>query len=190
MDMFHKNQKPQSTKLNPTTVIRNKRMKAESAEEIRKFLGKILLVAIILYLAIQVVWGFSIVEGNHMAPALRDGDLTLIYRLDKNYQKTESVVYYNNLMKYCGRIVGVGGDTIDMDSKGQLLVNGKVAQEEIFYPTRKKSKSISYPYKVKENEYFILGDYRTEATDSRTFGSVPAVDIQGKVIGSFRRRGI
>ena len=83
------------------------------------------------------------------------------------------------------------GDTVAFSTDGELLVNGSVANEEIFYATTEVSSSgIKYPYTVPEGEVFILNDYRSlDAEDSRTFKSVKTENIQGKVFLQLRRRG-
>jgi signal peptidase I len=82
------------------------------------------------------------------------------------------------------------GDVVDMDEEGELLVNGNVQNEEVFYATEKLEKGISYPYTVAENSYFVLSDFRSANFDSRYFGGVLKKDIDGKVITVLRHRGI
>ncbi|WP_162624200.1 MULTISPECIES: S26 family signal peptidase [Blautia] len=42
---------------------------------------------------------------------------------------------------------------------------------------------------VGEEEYFVLGDHRTNAKDSRIYGTVKKEEIKGLVITLLRRRG-
>jgi signal peptidase I len=91
---------------------------------------------------------------------------------------------------YTGAIIGKQNDVIVMDSEsGNLQVNGTTQTGEIMYPTYAKD-GIEYPYRVPEGTLFLLGDYRTQAEDSRDFGPVPLNKIQGKVITIVRRRGV
>jgi signal peptidase I len=86
--------------------------------------------------------------------------------------------------------VAQGGDVVDLNEEGQLLVNGNVQQEEIFYETEAPVSGQAFPYTVEEGSYFILCDYRTASVDSRTYGAVSKNDLDGKVITLLRRRGI
>ena len=43
---------------------------------------------------------------------------------------------------------------------------------------------------VPEGCVYLLGDYRTNTTDSRDFGPVEEKQIKAKVVSIFRRRGI
>ena len=76
-----------------------------------------------------------------------------------------------------------------LDDSGTLLVNGTVQSGEILYPTYAEGE-LEYPYAVPEGYVFVLGDYRTQTTDSRTLGAVPMGDVKGKVITILRRRGL
>ena len=86
------------------------------------------------------------------------------------------------------RVVAKGSDYVDMDEDGHLYVNGTVQSGEILYPTEPKT-LLKYPFQVPEGYVFVLGDYRTQSSDSRDFGPLPEEAIKGKVITIVRRRG-
>ena len=86
--------------------------------------------------------------------------------------------------------LAAGGDTVNMNHAGKLIVNGGVQSEEIFYPTYADDAQIELPYTVEDNCVFLLCDFRTNGTDSRSYGSVPLEELDGKVIAFFRCRGI
>jgi signal peptidase I len=88
------------------------------------------------------------------------------------------------------RVVASAGDTVDISENG-LLVNGALQQEtEIFHRTERYAEGIHFPYTVPEGSVFLLGDMRTNATDSRIYGSVRIEDTMGKVMAVIRRRSI
>ena len=126
-----------------------------------------------------------------MYPRLRDGDLILFYRLDSKYYIGDVVTFkHEDGNRYTARIVAQGGDTVDMDDGGKLLVNGNAQDEEIFYPTYKTDAVVEFPCQVLESRVFLLCDMRTEGIDSRTYGTVLVDDLDGKVMTVLRRRGI
>lgn len=176
--------------LTPQEVIAQSRRKAESGGEVRALFGKAVLMVVLAVVAFQLVWGIGVVEENDMGPALKDGDLAFFYRLDREFVLTDVVCYEKDGMHYYGRIAAVEGDSVDMSEAGELLINGDIVEEEIFYPTQKENAVLTFPYTVEEGEYFVLGDYRVAAMDSRRLGAIKADDIEGKLIGFFRRRGI
>ena len=51
------------------------------------------------------------------------------------------------------------------------------------------TEGISFPLTVGEDEYFVLGDNRTNAHDSRIYGTVSKEEIKGTVITLLRHRG-
>lgn len=182
-----KNQQPMTV----PEVIHKNRVRAESREEIRRFIFKIILVVLVVYLAFQYVWGLAIVKNMDMGPALKDGDLVLFFRLDRDYVLTDVVKYTVGGQEYFGRVVALAGDTVDVSDDGTLMINGSyLEEEEIYYSMDKELSAVEFPYVVGENRVFVLGDYRTEATDSRKLGAINTATIDGKVIGYFRRRGI
>ena len=80
-------------------------------------------------------------------------------------------------------------DVIMLDDSGTLLVNGTDQSGDILYPTYAKE-GISYPCTVPDDCLFILGDYRTQAEDSRDFGCIPQDNVKARVITILRRRTI
>ena len=66
-----------------------------------------------------------------------------------------------------------------------FTVDGYNPAEEIFYETLPGKKTT---LKLYEDEYYILNDYRSSKTDSRSFGSVSKSDIKGNLIFILRRR--
>jgi signal peptidase I len=151
---------------------------------------KLLVTGLILWTIFTFVFGLARVNGESMYPRIRDGDLILYYRLDREYSQGDVVTFLIDGNRRTARVVAKGGDVVEITEEGQLLVNGNVQEEEIFYPTEKSSDGITYPCTVEEGSYFVLCDFRTASTDSRDYGTVSGKDISGKVITLLRRRGI
>jgi signal peptidase I len=152
--------------------------------------AKIVLVVFVIWFVFTYVFAAFQVNGNVMYPSIRTGDLLLAYRLQGDYVQDDVVLFRYNDVTRVARIVAQGGDVVELTDDGDLVVNGNVQQEDIFYPTEEQSTLLKYPYVVPENSYFLLCDYRTAAQDSRDFGAVSQDDIVGKVITLLRRRGI
>jgi signal peptidase I len=155
-----------------------------------RFFIKLGVVCLTLWLIFTFAFGIRQMHGETMYPKLRDGDLMLYSRLERTYYIGDVVVFKINGMTRVARIVAQGGDVVEVTEDGQLLVNGNVQDEEIFYLTESDSAGVDYPYTVEENSYFMLCDYRIASQDSRSYGAIPAEDIYGKVITILRRREI
>jgi signal peptidase I len=71
------------------------------------------------------------------------------------------------------RVIGVPGDTV-VGHDGRVFVNGKKADD---IPT-----SSFRPVHVGRDQYFVLGDNRSHAQDSRSFGVVPRRAIFARLV--------
>ncbi|HBG13173.1 MAG TPA: hypothetical protein DDX68_18600 [Clostridium sp.] len=47
---------------------------------------------------------------------------------------------------------------------------------------------ISYPLTLSENQYFVMGDHRSDSLDSRNYGAIGKEQIHGKAVFIFRGR--
>ena len=162
---------------------------SETARGYLRLLLRIALLAAAAVLLLTKVFLITRVRGNEMFPAIRDGDLIAVFRLQRSYAKNDVVVYTYGDSTYVGRIAALAHDVVTIDESGVLSVNGTEQHGEILYPTYAKG-SLTYPYTVSEGGVFILGDERTAAHDSRERGEIAAENIEGKVIGLLRRRGL
>ena len=154
----------------------------------KRLLKKIIIYLLIIVVALSFFIGVHRIGDNDMYPAFMDGDLVIIYKLGGFY--TGDVVLYKVDGKTkCGRITAVEGDEVMITSDGQYSINNSIPYERIFYPTLPET-GLSYPYKVENEEVFIMGDMRQRAVDSRTYGGIPLDDIKGKIVLLlFRGRG-
>ncbi|NLU36762.1 MAG: signal peptidase I [Clostridiales bacterium] len=182
-----KNNSEQTAKI--SEVIKDRRTKLALRKGYISLLWRIILLAIAGYLLLNYVFIITQVSGNDMFPAVKDGDLIIGFRLQQTYLKNDVVVYRMNGERFIGRVAARGSDVVAMNDSGTFLVNGTTQGGEILYPTYPKE-GLEYPYQVPGGHIFILGDYRTQARDSRDFGAVPLKDIEGKVITIIRRRGL
>lgn len=83
----------------------------------------------------------------------------------------------------CKRVVARGGQTVDLRD-GSVYVDGRKIAEDYAkgdsYPLYiGKAKRISYPYKVREGEIWVMGDNRENSADSRYFGAIPEDSVIG-----------
>ena len=170
-------------------IISKRRNKAVLVEGYISLLIRIILITIIGYLIFTQVFIVSRAVGNEMFPAVKDGDLVIGFRLQQYYEKNDVITYKIDGVSKVGRYIGQGNDVISMDDTGTLLVNGSVQSGDIMYPTYARE-GMENPYRVSADHVFILGDYRTQAEDSRDFGAIEMEDIEGKVITILRRRGL
>lgn len=168
----------------------NKNNKNAAIRDIRNFFMKLAVILLLFWILLEFVFGLAVQKGEDMYPRIRDGDLMVFYRLQQDYHIGDVVTFSRDGIRRTGRIVAQGGDTVDINKEGQLLVNGNIQEEEIFYPTEKVGEEDSLPCELAEEEVYLLSDFRTNGTDSRQYGPVKSEELDGKVITILRRRGI
>lgn len=170
-------------------VIAARRTRLSTRAGYRSLFVRVLILAVAGYLFFTQLFLITQVSGMDMFPALKDGDLAIVFRLQQEYAKNDVIAYETTDGLKFGRIIAREKDVVAMDDTGTLLVNGTSQGGEILYPTY-ALEGIEYPYRVPDGGVFVLGDYRTKATDSRTLGHIPMDAVSGKVITILRRRGL
>ena len=94
------------------------------------------------------------------------------------------VAFYHDNSILVRRVVGVSGDVIEVDDDGAVTVNGRLLDEPYVEASCLGESNVEYPLTVPEDRYFVLGDNREKAVDSRNsaVGCVASELIIGKVI--------
>lgn len=173
---------------------------SESAEKQKRDCGTLkgylsLLVRLVVFLLILWVFFTQVlflkrVSGTAMFPSLKDGDLALGFRLEREYRSGDVILYEDPEGElHFGRILTTAGSVVDINGNGAVLINGAQESGEILFPTDDPG-TLTYPYTVPEGSVFVLCDHRTETKDSRIYGTISMDQIQGKVLTILRRRGL
>lgn len=184
-------QKPSAGPVTPELVIRTRLRRLADWAEVWSFLTKLVWMILLFVLLFGVLFGLTPMKNNDMSPRISSGDLMLYYRLEDSLRAQDVVVYEKEGRQHVGRIVAKGGETVEVTDDSNLKINNsQVVETEIFYPTTKYGEEVQYPLVLAEDEYFILGDYRDGARDSRYFGAVSRDEIKGKVIMVIRRSSL
>lgn len=153
-------------------------------------LMKMGILAALLTAAFLFIFGISRCSDNSMNPAFKDGDLAFYYRLQKEYNISDVVVVEKDDEKQIRRIIAKAGDKVEITEEG-LKINGYLQRETgIYEETLPYVEGIVFPLEVPENEYFVLGDSRSNAKDSRIYGTVKKEEMKGGVMTLIRRRGL
>jgi signal peptidase I len=126
------------------------------------------------------------IQGSAMAPTLNDGDRRLLSRHYPGDVLTRGAVvafrYPRDPSKnFVMRIVGLPGERVEI-VKGAVSVDGKPL-EEPYVAEENRSNEHHGPLVIPPGEYFVMGDNRRNASDSRSWGTV-----SGKLVwGEWRR---
>ena len=149
----------------------------------------------VIYLLLTYAFLITQCTGQAMFPAMKDGDLCIIFRqqtiglLGEKVEAGDVIAYRVDGKRYFGRVVAIPGDSVQIDAGGSVTVNGVTEGEEILFPTYTRGDLLNITH-VTNGTLYVLGDYRTNTKDSRDFGLIPLEDVEGKVISILRRRGL
>jgi signal peptidase I len=151
--------------------------------ELLRELGETLLIAGMLFLAVNLFTARIRVEGGSMEPSLHDGEFVVINRLAYRWndpQRGEIIVFRFPLdpeRRFIKRIIGLPGDTVTVN-EGEVLVNNLPLQEPyVSAPPRYDG-----TWTVEDGHVFVLGDNRNNSSDSQNWGSLRTEEIIGKAI--------
>ena len=140
-----------------------------------------------VYATLIVTFGFQVarVEGKSMEPTLQDQDRLIvnkaIYRFFEDPQPGDIVMHYYPAdpdKSFVKRIIAEAGDTVRIED-GTVYVNEVPFPDAI--PAKFRSHEDYGPEVVQDAYYFVMGDHRSNSSDSRTWGQVPKKYIVGKV---------
>jgi len=135
----------------------------------------LLVVLAITYLIIAYVGQRTEVNGNSMQPTLNDGDNLIVdkisYRL-RDPERFDIIVFpfvYKESTYYIKRIIGLPGETVQIDEEGNIYINGEILQESYGREIIKEEHRgiAANPITLGEDEYFVMGDNRNNSSDSR-----------------------
>lgn len=167
---------------------KKKKKKKSIRHYLIELLVKIALTVIGLWILLNYIMAINVCHENSAYPMIKDGDFCLTYRLSELKQGDPVSYHADDHIKFA-RIVAFGGDTVDIKND-TVQVNGLNIPENVVYPTNLQGNVIEFPYTIPDDCVFVLNDYRSDLSDSRTFGGIPLSDIQGTVVFIMRRRGI
>lgn len=123
------------------------------------------------------------VSGDSMTPTLNDGDILLTCNTDSvTYGDLCCVSWQNKML--LKRVIGLPGDTIIIEEDGSVYVNDALLDEPYVLEKSLGQCDIQFPYKVPDQQIFILGDNRSRSADSRSadIGCISREQIVGKVL--------
>ena len=142
-----------------------------------------LLLALVLFLGINLVTARIRVDGSSMEPTLHHGDYVIVNRLAYKWAKPHrgDVIVFrfprNPRQEYVKRILGLEGDEINI-TNGQVFVNGQLLEESYIAEAPRYSSS----WRVPQDSLFVLGDNRNHSSDSHDWEYVPMENVIGKAL--------
>ena len=150
--------------------------------------GSVVLVSIFFSFMLVLFFGIKTsMVGTSMEPVIFNGQNVYINRVAYNLsspKRGDVIVFKPNGNKnshlYIKRVVGLPGETVQI-TNGHVYINGEVLTETVAIET-KEGGVASSEITLDTNEYFVLGDNRSNSEDSRSanIGNVKTSMIEGK----------
>lgn len=128
-----------------------------------------------------------IVRGISMSPTYGDGNLVVLNKFEKDYERFDVVhIVKPDGGNYIKRIIGLPGETVRIDKYGRVFINGRLLQEPYDFDPMEERGVYANPVTLGTDEYFCLGDNRNYSEDSRweKVGAVKWDEISGEVVMS------
>ena len=122
------------------------------------------------------------IEGTSMEPALSNGDIVLLTKTTR-FDRGELCGFTWNNKLLIKRVIGLPGDSIEIDDEGTIYINGKELEETYVEEKAFGECDLEFPFQVPADQYFVVGDMRESSIDSRNslIGCVTKDQIVGKV---------
>ena len=163
-------------------------------QKYRKIITECLTYVIIIFLCVFIVPKYivqrTIVKGTSMENTLHNGDNLLVEKVSYLFSDPERfdiVVFYpygkDEEEYYVKRVIGLPGETIQIIGS-DIFIDGEKLDENYGKEPITYAGIASSPYKLNDNEFFVIGDNRTASFDSRyvEIGPVTREKLSGQVI--------
>ena len=148
----------------------------------------LLLVLCAAYLIVTYVGQRTQVSGSSMESTLSDEDHLIVDKISYRFRDPERydiIVFpfqYDKDTYYIKRIIGMPGETIQIDDNGNIYIDGEILHETYGREVIKSPGRASEPIVLGDDEYFVMGDNRNNSSDSRdpSVGNIHRNDIIGR----------
>ncbi|MBQ6824776.1 MAG: signal peptidase I [Clostridia bacterium] len=163
--------------------------------EIYELMDSVVIALVAVMLIFTLVCRVYVVDGGSMKETLQDHDRVLVSNIFYTPEQGDIICFVaknHNDQVLVKRVIATAGQTIDLNSAHQVVIDGKVLDESYLdeyvstpngtVKNETYANGFSFPYTVKEGEVFCMGDNRTGSLDSRSLGTIETKYILGKML--------
>ena len=167
--------------------MKRKNAKAIQHSSYKKNVLKVVMVLVVTLTVLLNIFThvFAVVQyfGNGMEPSLKNGQ-TLVMRRTEKVKEGDIVAFYYNNQLLVRRVICEGGKQISIGKDGSVEINNALLEESYVEDPSIGQCNITFPHTVAPNSYFVMGDNREIAMDSRLkeIGSISEDRILGKLL--------
>ncbi len=163
--------------------LKREKFKSKYIKLLMSTVYALIIVAAVSALIATIAMPVFQISGKSMEPTLTENQIVVSIKT-KKLEQGEIIAFYHGNKILVKRVIGVPGNWIKIDDKGNVYVNDVLLDEPYVKNKSLGDTDIEYPYQVPEETYFVLGDERSLSTDSRTteVGCIKHEDVIGRVI--------
>lgn len=144
---------------------------------------------VIIFLVVVLIRVFIItpvrVTGSSMHPYLKDGEILMLEKYDRNFKRYDIVVANAANTQIIKRIIGLPGEKIKYEDC-KLYINDELVDDYVkeCITGDFKLEDIYGYLVIPQDYYFVMGDNRKQSSDSRDvrIGLIKKDKIEGKAI--------
>lgn len=163
----------------------NRRMRLKERLKLyRVIISSIIVVAAAAVLIATLWFPVMSVNGTSMEPIMNDGDIIIAVKDVRLIERGDIIAFYYNDKVLLKRVIGLPGDTVNMDEQGNVFVNGDLVREPYISKKSLGICDVQFPVTVDDNSFFVLGDHRSVSVDSRSkdMGNIFSERVIGKIV--------
>lgn len=149
---------------------------------------------IALLIVVPIRWFIAqpfVVRGASMDPTFHNGEYLIVdqltYRFDSPERGDVIIMRYPKDEKvfFIKRVIGLPNETVELQGKRIVIRSATgteplILDESFIDSSRKRDEYATYT--LGPDDYFVLGDNRTQSSDSRSWGLLPRSDIVGRAL--------
>lgn len=149
---------------------------------LRETVGVLIVVAAVAVLIATIFLPILQVSGVSMYPTLKEDNIVLLFKT-KEFKRGDVIGFYYQSKILLKRVIALPGEEIVIDNDGYVYINNVRLVEPYVNEFNIGECDLEFPYKVPEQQYFVMGDSRAVSGDSRisAVGTVKADDVIGKI---------
>ena len=158
---------------------------------VKEIISTILYILAVLlgtYLLITFVGQRTSVSGSSMEPTLSNNDQLILDKISYRFsepKRFDIIVFpfqYKENTYYVKRVIGLPGETVQIDLEGNMYINGEILEEDYGKEKINFPGLAVEPITLGDDEYFVMGDNRNNSSDSRdpSVGNIRRSNIIGK----------
>lgn len=187
---------------NPSNKQSSQKKESKLYKEIVEWIKAIIFAIVLVFILKTFLFSPFLVVGDSMKPNFQNGERVIVNLLTYRFNEPEAgdVIVLDvpeEDRRFIKRIIGVPGDKVELKGD-QLFINDKLVEEPYLREAIAESAARGETYNgegawfdfpnarvegniVPEGYYFVLGDNRSDSTDSRIIGFRKEEDIIGRV---------